>query len=287
MTDLSNWIGRELVTSETLDAMQLTKMAATMDRPLGFNKGEKLPAGWHWLFFNQLETQSRLGPDGHPKRGNFLPPVELPRRMWAGSRLHWHAPFLAGHKVTRTARVLDVTEKTGKSGAMIFVKVGYTYRDGQTVLLEEEHDIVYRDDPPRDANVTAVTAKAPAKLVFEREGAHLRKITPDPVLLFRYSAVTFNGHRIHYDADYVRNVEGYPGLIVHGPLIATFALDFIEFDLAPGRSIEKFSFRMKKPTFDYAPFHLHADASADGKGYAAWTSDNNGQVALDGEIVLA
>ena len=122
---------------------------------------------------------------------------------------------------------------------------------------------------------------------LEREGAHLRKITPDPVLLFRYSAVTFNGHRIHYDADYVSNVEGYPGLIVHGPLIATFALDFIEFDLAPGRSIEKFSFRMKKPTFDYAPFHLHADASADGKGYAAWTSDNNGQVALDGEIVLA
>jgi 3-methylfumaryl-CoA hydratase len=287
MTDLSNWIGRELVTSETLDAMQLTKMAATMDRPLSFNKGEKLPAGWHWLFFNQLEAQANLGPDGHPRRGNFLPPVELPRRMWAGSRLHWHAPFLAGHTVTRTARVLDVTEKAGKSGQMIFVKVGYTYRDGQTVLLEEEHDIVYRDDPPRDANATAVTAKAPDKLVFEREGAHLRKVTPDPVLLFRYSAVTFNGHRIHYDADYVRNVEGYPGLIVHGPLIATFALDFIEFDLAPGRSIEKFSFRMKKPTFDYAPFHLHASASADGKGYAAWTSDNNGQVALDGDIVLA
>lgn len=287
MTDFSNWIGRELITSETLDAMQLTKMAATMDRALSFSKGEKLPAGWHWLFFNQLETQSNIGPDGHPKRGNFLPPVELPRRMWAGSRLHWHAPFIAGHTVTRTARILDVTEKTGKSGAMIFVKVGYTYKDGVSVLLEEEHDIVYRDDPPRDANATPVVAKVPEKIVFEREGAHLRKVTPDPVLLFRYSAVTFNGHRIHYDADYVRNVEGYPGLIVHGPLIATFALDFIEFDLAPGRSIEKFSFRMKKPTFDYAPFHLHAGASADGKGYAAWTSDNNGQVALDGEIVLA
>jgi 3-methylfumaryl-CoA hydratase len=286
MTDLSSWIGRELVTSETLDTMQLAKMAATMDRALSFKDGDKLPAGWHWLFFNQLEVQSKLGPDGHPKRGNFLPPVELPRRMWAGSRLHWKAPFIAGRTVTRTARVLDVTEKTGKSGAMIFVKVGYTYQDGTSVLLEEEHDIVYRDEPPRDPNSAPAAAKAPDTLVFERKGAHLRKVAPDPVLLFRYSALTFNGHRIHYDCDYVRNVEGYPGLIVHGPLIATFALDFVEFDLAPGRGIEKFSFRMKKPTFDYAPFHLHADAGAGGN-YAVWTSDNSGQVALDGEMVLA
>ncbi len=286
MSEYAAWIGRELVTAETLDIMQLTKMAATMDRALSLGDGDKLPAGWHWLFFNQLERQSNIGPDGHPKRGNFLPPVALPRRMWAGSRLHWKSPFIAGHTVTRTARVLDVTEKSGKSGPMIFVKVGYTYTDGATVLLEEEHDIVYRDEPPRDANVASVATAAKAP-VFERKGAHLRKVVPDPVLLFRYSALTFNGHRIHYDYDYVRNVEGYPGLIVHGPLIATFALDFIEFDLAPGRNIEKFSFRMKSPTFDYAPFHLHADAGADGKSYTAWTSDNSGKVALDGEIVLS
>ena len=291
MTDLSNWIGRELITSETLDTMQLTKMAATMDRPQAFESGDKLPAGWHWLFFNQLETQSKLGPDGHPLRGNFLPPVELPRRMWAGSRLHWHAPFIAGRTVTRTARVLDVTEKTGKSGAMIFVKVGYTYveasgGDSGKLLLEEEHDIVYRDDPLRDDNTAPLAVTAPAAPAFEREGAHLRKVTPDPVFLFRYSALSFNGHRIHYDYDYVRNVEGYPGLIVHGPLIATLALDFVEFDLAPGRNIERFSFRMKKPTFDYAPFHLHANANADGKSFATWTSDNSGQVALDGEVTL-
>jgi 3-methylfumaryl-CoA hydratase len=208
--------------------------------------------------------------------------------MWAGSRLHWRAPFIAGRKVARTARVLDVAEKAGRSGAMIFVKVGYTYRDeGGGVLLDEEHDIVYRDEPPRDPNAEIPVAKAPDAVVFERKGAHLRQVRPDPVLLFRYSALTFNGHRIHYDYDYVRNVEGYPGLIVHGPLIATYALDFIEFDLAPGRTIEKFSFRMKKPTFDYAPFHLHAEAGPDGKSYAAWTSDNSGQVALDGEIVLS
>ena len=288
MTDLASWVGRERITSEVLDTAQLTKMAATMDRPLAFNAGDKLPAGWHWLFFNQLEAQARLGPDGHPKRGDFLPPVALPRRMWAGSRLCWHAPFLAGRKVSRSARILDVAEKTGKSGAMIFVKVGYTYRDGDAVLLDEEHDIVYRDDPPRDAGAAlALAATAPADRVFEREGAHLRKVTPDPVLLFRYSALTFNGHRIHYDHDYVRDVEGYPGLVVHGPLIATLVLDFIEFDLAPGRSIQRFSFRMKRPTFDFAPFHLHANANSDGNSYAAWSSDNSGQVALDGTVTLA
>jgi 3-methylfumaryl-CoA hydratase len=167
-----------------------------------------------------MARHSEIGPDGHPKRGGFLPPVPLPRRMWAGSRLTFVQPVRVGDALTRESRILDVSGKEGRTGHLVFVTVRHDYSLASGLAITEEHDIVYRDNPQPGQPAPKPTP-APTDSQFSRE------IVPDPVLLFRYSALTFNGHRIHYDRSYVTEVEGYPGLIVHGPLIATLLLDLL------------------------------------------------------------
>jgi 3-methylfumaryl-CoA hydratase len=221
---LDHWVGRKQSVTDTISPVQVRQMAALSDDPARMKNPGALPlsAGWHWLYFNPLEIQSRLGPDGHPERGDFLPPVILPRRMWAGSRLQWDRTFTVGSSVTKSSEILKVSRKTGRSGDMVFVTVGHAYADERGHILSEEHDIVYRDWPT-DAEKSALSefgdrARA-GEHAFGRKGDHVKTITADAVMLFRYSAATFNGHRIHYDVDYCRNVEGYPGLVVHGPLM--------------------------------------------------------------------
>lgn len=289
----ARWIGREERVVDELSPAQARLMAAAFDDVARLHDPASLPlpAGWHWLYFNPLQVQSRLGPDGHPQRGDFLPPVSLPRRMWAGSRLHWSGAFRVGQPVTRDSRIASVSTKQGRSGDMVFVTLAHEYRDAQGLLLREEHDVVYRDMPSAEerAALAALGERARAGAVRPaRTGIWCHRITPDPVLLFRYSAATVNGHRIHYDVDYARQVEGYPGLVVHGPLIATWLLGWAERELLPAQSpqarVARFSFRAKAPTFDIGPFELHAELAAAPRTLRLWSTNNVGDVGLDGEL---
>lgn len=289
--ELEQWVGRSQSLTAVIDAVQVRQLAATLnDAPRLQDPAQApLPAGWHWAYFNPLEVQSRLGDDGHPRRGEFLPPVDLPRRMWAGSRLNWTRAFTVGSTVTRATRIASVERKSGRSGAMVFVTLAHRYDDQDGQILDEEHDIVYRDWPGAGERSALADLGARARAgehAFERAGTHQQTLCADSVMLFRYSAATFNGHRIHYDIDYCRKVEGYPGLVVHGPLIATLLLGFVENTLAKGRFIRSFDFRAKRPTFDLGPFHLHAAAEADA-GIGIWSTNNVGEVGLDAQVRFA
>ncbi len=248
---LRDWIGKTEIVSDVATAAPWAALAATLDRPAGRPApGTRIPPLWHWLYFLQLARQSELGPDGHPRRGGFLPPVDLPRRMWAGSQLTFHKPLRIGDAITRTSTIEDVTEKRGRSGPLVFVRVRHAIRRHEDAddAITEFHDIVYRD-APQPGELAAPPQAAPGGATWERE------CVPDAVLLFRYSALTFNGHRIHYDRRYVTDVEGYPGLVVHGPLIATLLLELLH-QRRPDVDVAHFEFRAMRPTFDTAPFFV-------------------------------
>ncbi len=279
---LRRWIGREETRTDIVTAAPIAALAATLDRddppP---QAGDAVPPLWHWLFFLHAARASEIGLDGHPTRGGFLPPVPLPRRMWAGGRLVFERPLRVGGAVTRTSRIADVSVKHGKGGPLVFVQVAHTITNSDgLLLLSEEHDIVYRDKPspelttPTQTTPTQATStkRAPAEYAWSRE------IVPDPVLLFRYSALTFNGHRIHYDVKYVTDVEGYGGLIVHGPLIATLLADLLRRNLANAR-LTKFEFRAIKPLFDTAPFLVRG--LPHGQRVALWAQDRDGDLCME------
>ena len=247
--DYSQWVGKTLEINDELSLSPLNRMSATLDKKFKeFTNGDEVPPLWHWLYFLESTPQSMLAEDGHAKRGGFLPPIPLPRRMWAGSRFNFKAPLKAGEKVSRTSRIKDIKIKEGKTGSLAFVNVSHEIKTKTGVALMEEHDIVYRENPKTKA--TSFSAKQP-----EIKSDFSESFTPDPVVLFRYSALTFNGHRIHYDRDYVTEVEGYPGLLVHGPLLATLMLDcFIKHH--PGLKISNFEFKAHHPVFDLKPFKI-------------------------------
>ncbi len=278
MDELSAWVGRQQRLTETIDARLVRWLAATLERRelLDARDGDALPPCWHWAFFNAVEPMSALGRDGHPRRGGFLPPTAQPRRMWAGSRLHWHGPLRVGEAVERESTILKCERKVGRTGELVLVTVGHALRCGGARLLDEQHDIVYRDEAGDEEPEQALAGGAG----FEHRGAIVREVTVGPVQMFRYSAATFNGHRIHYDRDYAREVEGYPGLVVHGPLIATLLLEFLQAQVAPGRPVERFEFRALKPTFDIAPFALHAEPPAADGTVALWSTNNVGAVGI-------
>jgi len=285
MDDLSAWVGRSQRSTETVDARLVRWLAATLDRAdlLDARDGATLPPAWHWAFFNAVEPISALGRDGHPRKGGFLPPTAQPRRMWAGSRLHWHGDLRVGQAVERASTILKCEAKRGRTGDMVLVTVGHQFRAGDALLLDEQHDIVYRDeasDLERRALAELAAQARAGGVHYERQGEIVREVTVGPVQMFRYSAVTFNGHRIHYDRDYARETEGYPGLVVHGPLIATMLLEFLQAQVAPGRRVERFEFRAIKPTFDIAPFALHAAGPAADGSVSLWSTNNVGAVGM-------
>ncbi len=292
MTNLSDWVGRTQTATEHADARLIRWVAAALDRSdlLDARDGTPIPPGWHWVFFAAIAARADLGRDGHPKPGGFLPATGHPRRMWAGSRLRWHGQVRAGNSLRRDSTIVSCTEKAGRTGSMVLVTVAHRLHADEHLVLEEEHDIVYRDEAGTDeiAALAALAVRARSgQAQPEREGSFNRVIQPDPTLLFRYSAATFNGHRIHYDREYAAQAEGYPGLVVHGPLLATLLLDFIERTVAPGRALREFSFRAKRPTFDISPFGLHAQAP-DAKGaLELWTTNNVGEVGLEAKAALS
>ena len=268
---LAEWIGRAESAADTITAAPVASLAALLDRDdAPPAPGDAIPPLAHWLYFLPVHRQSRIGPDGHAARGELLPPVELPRRMWAGSRVQFLRPLAIGAQATRLSRIADVKVKAGRSGPLVFVTVRHEVSDAAGLAVSDEHDIVYRGE----------TGKAVADPVPAAAGeAWSREIRPDPVLLFRYSAVTFNGHRIHYDHPYVTQVEGYPGLVVHGPLIATLLLDLLRRH-RPGAAVKTFTFRALRPLFDTAPFTL-CGAPRDATNSAElWTRDADGAVTM-------
>ena len=275
----ADWIGRTERRSDTLAAAPLAGLAATLDRaddpePV---PGSALPPLAHWLYFLPRAPQREIGPDGHPKRGGFLPPVPLPRRMWAGGRLRFAHDLRVGDEAERRSTIASVEAKDGRSGALVFVTVRHEVSDARGLALSEEHDIVYRDHPQPGATVST-PARAPTDEDFRRE------IVPDPVLLFRYSALTFNGHRIHYDRSYVTEVEGYPGLIVHGPLIATLLVDLVRRELPEAR-LRAFAFKAASPLFDIHPFTVCGKRETD--HVSLWARNHLGDLAMRARAEIA
>ena len=275
-TDLAGWIGKTETVTDIVTATPYAALSATLDRaPERPPAGTPLPPLWHWLYFLPLYRQSEVGADGHAKRGGFLPPVPLPRRMWAGSQFEFNRPLHVGDGITRVSTIADVTEKSGRTGPLVFVKVRHEIRanDDASPAIVEFHDIVYRE-AQRPDDVPPPPQEAGAGAPWQRE------IVPDDVLLFRYSALTFNGHRIHYDRKYVTEVEGYPGLIVHGPMIATLLLDLLRWQL-PDAVVRRYEFRAVRPLFDINPFEVCGEPSADGKSVHLWARDHEGWLAMD------
>ena len=247
----ADWIGNtETVEDEIAAAPALGVAAMLDDGETALAAGAPLPPVWHWFYFLPKVAQSDLGPDGHPRRGGFMPPIELPRRMFAGARMRFVSPLVIGKPASRAAEIRKVSEKSGRSGKLAFVTVGYTIRQDGAVCIEEEQDIVYREPGAK------VPAPVPAELPPMPEGSWTRTITPDPRLLFRFSAVTFNAHRIHYDRRYAVEEEGYPGLVVHGPLTAILLMELVRHNA--GRPAAAFEFRGRAPLFDLAPFRVAA-----------------------------
>ncbi|MDP2254941.1 MAG: MaoC family dehydratase N-terminal domain-containing protein [Polaromonas sp.] len=282
LAHLQSWVGKTETLNDDITAAPLRGLSATLDRddpsPL---PGTALPPLWHWLYFVPQPRQREIGPDGHAKRGGFLPPVPLPRRMWAGGRLQWFQanPLVVGDAVKRISRIESVTHKAGRSGDLLFVLVKHEVHNARGLALSEEHDIVYRAAAqPGDP--------VPQPVAAEQGAAWQRAVVPNDVLLFRYSALTFNGHRIHYDRKYVTEVEGYPGLIVHGPLIATLLVDLVRVH-APGAFIKAFNFKAVRPTFDLHPFKLHGQPSGDGKTVRLWAEDHEGWLTMQATAELA
>ncbi len=275
LAHLQSWVGRSTTLDDLVTPTPLRALSATLDRdddpP---HAGTPLPPLWHWLFFLPMHKAREIGPDGHARRGGFLPPVPLPRRMWAGGRLAWDVdnPLRVGDPVHRISRIQSVTHKAGRSGDLLFVVVRHEISNRRGLSLTEEHDIVYRSAPqPGDAAPDPVMAPAP--------GTWHRELTPDDVLLFRYSALTFNGHRIHYDRRYVTEAEGYPGLVVHGPLIATLLADLVA-RARPQARMRRFEFKALRPAFDGYPLQVHGAPSADGRSVSLWSQDHGGWMTM-------
>jgi len=267
---LRSWIGTGETMSENLSPQLVARFNATIGSEVTTEAGTPAPLMIHFCLAQPVAGLDKLGPDGHPARGGFLPPVPLPRRMWAGGDIEFKAPLIVGAEVTRHSTITDVELKHGRSGALCFVTVTHDYSCDGDLCVRERQDIVYRD-PPETAAPAPMKPDDPAP-----SGSHHLTVTPTPTMLFRYSAITFNGHRIHYDAPYARDVEGYGGLVVHGPLQATL-MAHMAADMA-GKPPTQFKFRGKTPLFDDSPFGVHADMTE--TGVSLWTARDGGPVAM-------
>jgi 3-methylfumaryl-CoA hydratase len=271
---LQPWLGR---TEEASDQVALERVRALQvtlerpERPLGV--GDPLPPLWHWLFFWPLAPRSGLGRDGHPALGGFLPPLGPARRMWAGSRVTFHAPLPIGAAIERRSTIADIRLKAGRSGQLAFVTVRHEISGQQGLALTEEQDIVYRED------VLAPAAERPAEPAPEG-AAFSESQLADPVMLFRYSALTFNGHRIHYDRPYATEVEGYRGLVVHGPLLATLMVDLAVRSWRE-RPIATFEFRGRQPVIAGEPFTVNG-TPRDSATLDLWIAHAGGALAMKG-----
>ena len=272
---LKEWIGRKESDVDYVTVPAVHRLAATLDRGDPMPKmGDPLPVGWHQILFPRVVRQSQIGADGHPERGDFLPPVPLPRRMFAGKRTTFHADLKVGDAVRRESVIMEVNIKQGRTGQMVFVTVKTDMTSPRGLAITEEQDFVYREAAP-GGTPPQPPQPAPGKAVWSRV------VTPDPVMLFRYSALTFNGHRIHYDLPYVTKVEGYPGLVMNGGLTTLLA-----FELARTHAstpIRYISSRNVRALFANQPITLGGEPSLDNKTATLWALNPDGALALTAE----
>ncbi len=273
---VDSWIGRSQTHEDSLRAEPARFMQATIGREPTLQNGDVLPPLWHWLYFLEAKPADELGRDGHPKKGGFLPPVALPRRMWAGGRFEFLAPVPIGDQVKKRSTIKHIAEKNGRSGSLCFVTVLHEVFLGDgTLALTEEHDIVYREDPHPDAP-KPVPAQAP-------DNAEVSEvISPTQVMLFRYSALTFNGHRVHYDVDYARSAEGYDGLVFHGPLTATLLVDLAQRTM--GKAPKTFEFRGTAPLAGMNPFHI--EGVRENNTMQLWARRHDGAKAMQATATI-
>ena len=268
---LKQWVGNQGSMHDVMHAKNARLMQTTLDRAADLEIGDPLPPLFHWLYFASETPMSGLGRDGHRALGRFLPPVALPRRMWAGGRLTFIKPILLGDAVEKISAVHSVDMKDGRSGKLCFVTVRHSFAVNGEERLSEDHDIVYREAASAYSSGHAASETETATPQWSRE------IDPSPTLLFRYSALTFNGHRIHYDADFCRDEEGYPGLVVHGPLIASLLADLAV--QSTGKPLASFEFRASSPLFNTTPFAVHGLTRDDGT-LQLWAATGDGRVAM-------
>ncbi|MFP6729447.1 MAG: MaoC family dehydratase N-terminal domain-containing protein [Alphaproteobacteria bacterium] len=266
--DFSDWVGRRETAEDVISPAPVSRLAATLGRyDPAPRPGDPLPPCWHWLYFLEATPRADLSPDGHARRGGFLPPSDLPRRMWAGGRLTFHKPLRVGEAARRESEILSITAKQGRSGDLLFVTVRHEISGEDGVAVTEEHDIVYRE--ASSGSAARPGEQPPNDALWRRE------ITPDAALLFRFSALIFNAHRIHYDREYATITEGYPGLVVHGPLTAILLLDLLR-DETPGRELAGFDYQALAPLFDTASFTLAGTATM------LWAERPDGTMAMRG-----
>ncbi|MBV7339590.1 hypothetical protein KFU94_67540 [Chloroflexi bacterium TSY] len=288
---MTAWLGREQITAAILSPETANLMNATLNRKPTFQVGHELPPAWHWLYFHEPVLSTALGVEGHEKLGGFMPPISFtgsftrdeeeqeetakpPRRMWAGGRLKFLHPMRLGNQAIRRSTIKSITPKHGRSGPLVFVLVEREIMiDGKCCLCEEQ-TIVYREATRSDQNQPISAKPAPTDAAFSASFA------PDPMLLFRYSTLTFNTHRIHYDVDFCRQHEGYPDLVVHGPLTATLLLDLYHQRLTNKR-IATFEYRSLSPLFNPNPFTLNGKESGE-----AWAANHEGGLAMSGMIAV-
>jgi 3-methylfumaryl-CoA hydratase len=269
-------IGRSETAMDRIDLRQALHFQVTLDLEPTLEEGDPLPLFWEYLYFNPRIRASELGPDGHERLGRFVPDLGLPRRMWAGGGLEIEKPVLIGELVRKVSTIRSIERKTGRSGPLAFVEITHDYDVAGEHRFTEKQNVVYRGLP------VAGTPMPPGKPAPEGGDFH-REITPDPVLLFRYSALIFYGHRIHYDIDYARDVEGYPGLVVHGPLIATLLMDLGTEQLA-NRCVSGVTIRAMSPLFANHPFRLEGRDRGD--TIDLWARGPEGQCAMTVELLL-
>jgi 3-methylfumaryl-CoA hydratase len=278
LESLKKWIGEKETDVDYVTVPSVHRLSATLDREDPMPKmGDALPIGWHQILFPRVVRHSQVGTDGHPARGDFLPPVPLPRRMFAGKRNTFHEPLRIGDEVKRVSVIQSVTPKVGRTGQMVFVTVKTEIHSPRGLAITEEQDIVYREEPDPNAPPPP-PQKAPGEAVW------VKRVTPDSVMLFRYSALTFNGHRIHYDHPYVTQVEKYPDLVMNGGLTT-----LLVFELARAHAkspVKTIASRNVRPMFVNREITVCGEPSADGKSAKLWTQDNTGALSLSAEATF-
>lgn len=273
---LRSWVGKEKLAADDLGVFPARALAAAFDHDTLPEHGAALPASWHWMYFLEAPSASGTGVDGHPKKGGFLPPVPLQRRMWAAGDLQVRQPLVLGSPARRKSTVRSVDLKEGKSGTLVFVNIEHALYQNDRLCILEEQSLVYRDMPGGPAPL-------PPGDVAPADADWVKTIAPDPVLLFRFSALTYNGHRIHYDRNYAMQEEFYPALVVQGPLLATLLLDLVGAQVKDKR-VEKFSFRAVRPIFDHASFKVCG--KRDGDQVNLWIADPEGFIGMTAKAKL-
>lgn len=273
---LQTWVGSQETKVDDITLFPARALDAALDNTSILNKGDALPGFWEWMYFLATPKRVATGIDGHPNRGGFFPPVPLPRRMWAAGKQERFKDLIIGQEAKRISTIKSVDLKEGSTGNLVFVGVNHTFHQNNELCISQDQNIVYREDPAPDAPLPPIK-QPPADPTWS-----VNKLA-DSVLLFRYSALTYNSHRIHYDKPYATTQEHYPGLVVHGPLLVTLLLNQARKEL-PETIIKQFKFRAVRPTFENKDFKVQG--KLDGDQLSLWSVDHEGALCmqLDAEL---